>query len=297
MNTLQRLCALIVPFLILSALPAAAQPPGALAKDAPAPTCDRSNFRVLVDVGHTNGAGGALSSRGTFEYEFNLRLASEIEDSLLEAGFTKAMLMVSTERPTAGLFHRAAAASSLRADLFLSIHHDAVPDRFIEKWDYEGVTREYSDRFKGHSIFISRDNRDYGGSLLFGQMLGNSLKARGLQFTPHYVEKFMGSRRRILVDAQAGVYRYDQLIVLRHTQMPAVLLEAGSIVNRDEELELARPERRALISAAATEAVETFCAARINHQLPLVAQHVHNVSMAMRARAAHPRGQRSSGLR
>src|SRR5215470_15618065 len=88
MNTLQRLCALIVPFLILSAPPAAAQPPGALAKDAPAPTCDRSNFRVLVDVGHTNSAGGALSSRGTFEYEFNLRLAGEIEDSLLEACFT-----------------------------------------------------------------------------------------------------------------------------------------------------------------------------------------------------------------
>jgi N-acetylmuramoyl-L-alanine amidase len=53
---------------------------------------------------------------------------------------------------------------------------------------------------------------------------------------------------------------------LRHTRMPAVLLEAGSIVNRDEELVLASPERRALVSAAATEAVETFCAARGNHR-------------------------------
>ena len=42
----------------------------------------------------------------------------------------------------------------------------------------------------------------------------------------------MGHRRRILVDAEDGVYRYDQLIVLRQTKMPAVLLEAGSIVNR-----------------------------------------------------------------
>ena len=37
----------------------------------------------------------------------------------------------------------------------------------------------------------------------------------------------MGSRRRDLVDPEAGVYRYDKLIVLRETTMPAVLLEAG----------------------------------------------------------------------
>jgi N-acetylmuramoyl-L-alanine amidase len=44
--------------------------------------------------------------------------------------------------------------------------------------------------------------------------------------------------------------------------MPAVLLEAGSIVNRQEEVELATAERRALTSAAIVGAVEKFCAAR-----------------------------------
>jgi N-acetylmuramoyl-L-alanine amidase len=72
----------------------------------------------------------------------------------------------------------------------------------------------------------------------------------------------MGNRRRILVDADAGVYRYDQLIVLRTTAMPAVLLEAGSIINRDEELAMASPERQAKIAAATAAAVAEFCAAR-----------------------------------
>jgi N-acetylmuramoyl-L-alanine amidase len=44
--------------------------------------------------------------------------------------------------------------------------------------------------------------------------------------------------------------------------MPAVLLEAGSIVNREEELLLASPERQALVSAAITDAVDEFCASR-----------------------------------
>jgi N-acetylmuramoyl-L-alanine amidase len=83
-----------------------------------------------------------------------------------------------------------------------------------------------------------------------------------LQYTPHYVEKFMGHRQRLLVDARAGVYRYDQLIVLRKTHMPAVLLEAGSIINRDEELLMSSHEHQALISAAVTDAVESFCAVR-----------------------------------
>jgi N-acetylmuramoyl-L-alanine amidase len=72
----------------------------------------------------------------------------------------------------------------------------------------------------------------------------------------------MGHRRRELLDPVAGVYRYDQLIVLKMTRMPALLLEAGSIVNRAEELDLGTPERRARTAAAIVAAVQEFCAAR-----------------------------------
>jgi len=272
MTMIRGICALLIslPVLLAALLPAVAQTP-TVANKSPAANCDRSAFRVVVDVGHTN-AGGALSARGAFEYDFNLRLAGEIEQSLIDAGFTKTMLVVTTDARKTGLFLRSAVANSLKTDLFLSIHHDAVPDRMLEKWDYNGVAHQYCDRFRGHSIFISRDNADYGGSLLFAQMLGNSLKARDLHYTPHYVEAIMGHRRRQLVDPEAGVYRYDQLIVLRTTRMPAVLLEAGSIVNRDEEVLLTTPEHRARICAAATEAVEAFCAARAAHPPAIAAK-------------------------
>ncbi|MGA7031848.1 MAG: N-acetylmuramoyl-L-alanine amidase, partial [Pseudolabrys sp.] len=137
-----------------------------------------------------------------------------------------------------------------------------MPDRFLEKWDYNGKAKTFSNRFNGHSIFVSDDNLDPKDGLLFGGMLGQQLKARGLQYTPHYTEKFMGRWQRTLLDADAGVYRYDTLFVLKKTQMPAVLLEAGSIANRDEELVMASPERQQLISAAVVDAVDSFCVAQ-----------------------------------
>ena len=60
----------------------------------------------------------------------------------------------------------------------------------------------------------------------------------------------MGRYQRKLLDKEVGVYRYDELVVLSRTSMPAVLLEAGSIINRDEELLMESADRQSLISAA-----------------------------------------------
>jgi N-acetylmuramoyl-L-alanine amidase len=229
---------------------------------AQANTCDRASFHLVVDVGHSEKSYGALSARGGTEYEFNLRLGTQIVQALLDQGFAKTTLLITTDPKRSGLTARADRANKMGADLFLSIHHDSVPKKFVEKWEHEGEKRIFSDRFPGHSVFISNDNTDPKSSLLFGQLIGRELKTRGLQYTPHYVEPFMGNRRRVLVDKDAGVYRFDQLVVLRMTRMPAVLLEAGSIIHRDEELKLLAPERRELITESVANAVAAFCAQR-----------------------------------
>jgi N-acetylmuramoyl-L-alanine amidase len=241
--------------------------PAATAK----PACHRSAFRVVIDVGHTIDSPGADSARGVPEYQFNLALAGVIKDKLIEAGFDNAVRLVTITNHLAGLAERPARANARHADLFIAIHHDSVPNNLIETWEYEGQKHQFSDRFSGYSIFVSLDNGDYKGSLAFGHLLGMALQARGLHYTPHYTLPLMGRHRRLLVDAKAGVYRFDQLVVLRETRMPAVLLEAGSIVNRHDELVLATPERRALVAEAVTAAVDQFCAARarpVNATLP-----------------------------
>jgi N-acetylmuramoyl-L-alanine amidase len=230
--------------------------------DAPTNSCDRSQYRVILDVGHSVEAPGAMSARNVPEYEFNLRLAEQIERCLIKEGFTRTVLLIThgVGRPT--LFKRVDAANSLSANLLLSIHHDSVPDSFLEDWEFDGKPSHFNDRFGGYLLFISHDNPNFEASLLFAKLLGEQLKAQGLQYARQYTEAFMGQYRRELADADAGVYRYDQLLVLKEARMPAALLEAGSIINRDEELQMNSPERRDLISTSVAAAVESFCEAR-----------------------------------
>src|SRR5262249_8240129 len=114
--------------------------------------CGRAAFRVIIDVGHTAQAPGAISARGVPEVGFNLNLAKRIEQQLRADGFRRSVLLITGSRQ--------APPNALGADLFLSIHHDSVPDRFLEKWEFEGHERTFSDHFHGHSIFISQDSSD-----------------------------------------------------------------------------------------------------------------------------------------
>jgi len=224
-----------------------------------APTCEPSKFRIVLDVGHTAESEGATSARNVAEFVFNLRLAQRIEEKLKAEGFAQTRLLLTEGKARPSLIRRVAAANHLNANLFLSIHHDSVPNSFLEDWEFEGKKSHFSDRFSGYSVFVSRNNPDFKTSLSFAELVGKAMKAQGLQYAQQYAQAIMGRYQHPLLNKEAGVYSYDQLVVLKSTRMPAVLLEAGSIINRDEELKMDSPERRDIISSAVTAATKEFC--------------------------------------
>jgi N-acetylmuramoyl-L-alanine amidase len=224
-----------------------------------ATACEPSKFRIVLDVGHTAVSEGATSARNVAEFSFNLRLAQRIEEKLKADGFPETKLLVTEGKARPSLIKRVAAASGLHADLFLSIHHDSVPNSLLENWEFEGKKSHFSDRFAGYSVFVSRDNPDFKTSLSFAELVATEMKAEGLQYARQYTLPVMGRYRHPLLDKETGVYSYDQLVVLKSTRMPAVLLEAGSIINRDEEIKMDSPERRDIISSAVAAAAKAFC--------------------------------------
>jgi zinc D-Ala-D-Ala dipeptidase len=240
----------LMPFAFLLALQVRPAFAASCASKAP------EDIAIVLDVGHTATNVGATSARGIGEYEFNIKLAQRVREELLGAGFRSTLLMVTELNGKSGLNQRADRANRMNADIFISIHHDGVRDKYLNPWLYEGKQHYFFDESKGFSLHVSPR---YAESLRLAQILADQLMGSGLHFTTaHELNNPVGARVPYL-DSTRGIYRRDNLVVLKQTKMPAVLLEAGVIVNRDEELVVSTPAYQAIIATSIVEAVRKFC--------------------------------------
>ncbi|NMG53836.1 N-acetylmuramoyl-L-alanine amidase [Aromatoleum aromaticum] len=193
---------------------------------------------IAVDIGHTLAAPGATSARGRTEFEFNRDLALQVSTALERLDVRTEL--VNGDGAIESLAARPAQVPA--ADFFLSIHHDSIGERELEYWQADGETYSYSDRWTGHSLFVSRRNPDLGRSVLCAVTIGARLQRAG------FVPTQKSGRRREYADRQHAVHFYDNLVVLYRARQPAVLFEAGVIKHRDEELLLREPRRQALMA-------------------------------------------------
>ncbi len=212
---------------------------------------------VGIDAGHSPDSPGATSARGKGEWDFNLRLAREFAAAVNGTGWAKAFLINGNgETPT--LTQRAPRAKELGATVFYSIHHDSVQPQYLTPWVHEGRERFYTDMIDGYSIFISATGSHPRDSLALAQTLGQELTMQGYHPSLHHAEPVKGENRD-LVDRGLGIYRFDELAVLRTASLPALLFEAGVIVNKDEEERLETYGYREGLVAALTQSVLDFC--------------------------------------
>jgi N-acetylmuramoyl-L-alanine amidase len=202
---------------------------------------------VAIDIGHSKAYPGAISARGKTEFEFNVGMAEAIRQEL--ASHHARSLLIGEDGTMDELPQRSAAAEAGGATFFLSVHHDSAQPRYLETWTWNGVERTFTDRFSGFSLFVSRKNPQPEASLQCARMIGSALKGAGLAFSPHHAEDIPGEGRE-WADRDAGVYYFDDLVVLKTAKTAAVLLEAGVIANRADEQALQEPAMRGKIAGA-----------------------------------------------
>jgi len=202
---------------------------------------------IAIDVGHSLQSSGAVSARGKTEFEFNRELATVVWQSIFAQG--GAAFEIGADGNSVDPETRPADASTRNAKFFLSIHHDSVQAKYLEDWTWQGGVQRHADQFSGFSLFVSRKNKQVAASLHCASAIGSALKAAGFMPSSHHAEKIEGEDRP-WADQANGVYYYDNLIVLKNAKIPAVLLEAGVIANRDEELRMQDPSVRKRIGAA-----------------------------------------------
>lgn len=210
-------------------------------------------LRVALDVGHSRLTPGAMSARGRGEFLFNLDTARVVSTVLKKAGAH--VILVNGDGAIKGLTERAEAAEKEKAECFISIHHDSVNDKYLKTWTHEGVERTYADDFRGYSVFTSSLNAQAEVSQRMARAVGLAMFESGLKPTLHHAEPIQGENRPLL-DERTGVYEFTDLVVLKSAKMPAILLECGVIIHREEELLSQDPAYQDLIAHAVVKALE-----------------------------------------
>lgn len=205
---------------------------------------------IAIDVGHYLARSGAISARGIPEFEYNLRLAHDMAQALRARGHD--VMMIGEDGLAADLYQRSPRAAG--RDLIISVHHDSVHAEYMSTWRYEGAVLRYSDMQAGYSLFVSRRNPQLARSIACASAFGASLQREGFVPSRYHADPVVGEAREY-ADEDYGVHYYDNLVVLHSATIPAMLFEAGVLVNRHEELALSDPDVRARIARSAADAV------------------------------------------
>lgn len=197
---------------------------------------------VAVDVGHYLKNPGAISAAGTPEFVFNQRLARRLVQ-VLDMNQVRVQLV-----NEAGQLDSLTQRTEIAADagLFVSIHHDSVRRKFLPVVD---------PRYSGFSVWVSRKNRASDKSIQCARTLGDSLRAAGFTPSSYHADPVIGENRPI-IDLERGVFARDELAVLKTARSPAVLVEAGVIVNPADEPGLKDPERIARMASAIAAGIQ-----------------------------------------
>ncbi|KWK79909.1 cell wall hydrolase [Burkholderia ubonensis] len=204
---------------------------------------------IVIDTGHTLARPGSTGASGRVEYLYNLDLSSAVARRLGNDGAR--VLRTAADGREIKLDQRSTQAPD--ANLFVSIHHDSMQQQFIDA----GRQRE----FRGFSVFVSERNPHYEQSLRCAKAIAGKLVAAGETPSLYHAQPIRGENRP-LIDPHLGIHRFDDLVVLRTAPVPAVLVEAGVIVNPDEEKRLAQHDTIQRLSAAIAGGIEACTASK-----------------------------------
>ncbi|MBE9139278.1 N-acetylmuramoyl-L-alanine amidase [Nodosilinea sp. LEGE 07088] len=194
--------------------PANPQPPPTRSAEAPAtppslPTAPSGRVVVAIDPGHGGRDPGAVGINGLQEIQVIFPISQRVAELLEAQGVV--VVMTRRENITLGLQDRADIANRAQANLFVSIHANAIS---LSRPDVNGI----------ESYHASATGQRLAATLQASMLAATGMRDRGVK--------------------QARFY------VLRQTAMPAALLEVGFVTGAQDAPRLADPAWRETMAQA-----------------------------------------------
>ena len=238
--------------------PAATIPPSPTQKEVAAPPPER--LTVVIDPGHGGADPGAQGQSGTLEKNVNLAAALLLAEILEKRGRYKIVLTRTGDtriRPDA----RETLARNAGADLFISLHADAIAQRELRGASVYTLSEQGSERSariakeEGDYVFYDLDASSYGedvGGILLKKAQDKTNTASSL-FAEALIENLSGKTPLL-----NRTHRTGDLRVLLAPDVPAVLLEMAFISNAKDEANLNSPVWRARAMKAVADSIDAY---------------------------------------
>jgi N-acetylmuramoyl-L-alanine amidase len=153
---------------------------------------------ICIDPGHGGSARGTCSPKGIKEKDLNLSLAEIIRNEIISSQSNESLATVLLTRDTnidLSLEDRVQIACDNNCDLFISVHHNAIPDD-ENPLEHRGLSVHY---YYDENIGLAE------------KLLEALTKTTGL--------------------SSAGIIKQNLHVLRENTKMPAVLIEFGYLIH------------------------------------------------------------------
>lgn len=234
---------------------------------AAAALADGHRFTLVVDAGHGGHDAGA---KGAFSYEKNINLNVALAFGRLVEDNCPDVRVIYTRKTDVfvPLHRRAEIANKNKADVFISIHTNALPAGHVARGleTYTMGMRRSDEKLsaamrENSVIMIEKDYKErYEGydpnspeSTIMFEFLHDRNMSKSVELA-----KLVQSCVCATATRQNKGVKQDVFLVLRETSMPACLIELGFITTADEEQYLNKAENVDKIAEGIYQAFVTY---------------------------------------
>ncbi|MBI3445505.1 MAG: N-acetylmuramoyl-L-alanine amidase [Magnetospirillum sp.] len=217
---------------------------------------------IVIDPGHGGVDPGATGVSGIYEKHITLAMARELK-AMLEKNGRYRVHLTRDRDVFIRLRERVAIARAQGADLFISLHADAVQSPNIRGLSVYTLSRNASDAEAQAlaekenkadliaGIDLTHESADVAGILI--DLAQRETMNRSAGFATELVDE-VGQE----MDVLDNTHRFAGFAVLKAPDVPAVLVEMGYLSNEAEEKMLRQPQYRARLAKTIAKAVERF---------------------------------------
>jgi len=218
---------------------------------------------IVIDPGHGGKDPGAIGSLGTNEKDIVLDIGLRLRDALIRSG--RYNVVMTREGDTfISLADRVRVANANRADLFISLHVNAIPQKeynVTETFYFGPPTDKYTLRL------AEQENR--GSEIQAGDFknmikkISDTMKEQESALLAASIQQslFSNMKKHDSTVSDNGI-KIAPFVVLLGVDAPSVLVEISCITKKDEEANLQKTEYRKQVTSFIKEGVTSYLGQR-----------------------------------